>query len=244
MSVSPVSRNRVAPSEKWVLSNRMPLPAVAASSTFSASAMTSGPMPSPGMTASFTTRGLLSAFGRHRSSRYAAPRARADAAITVGQMHGQWSTRTRCGRPPSVSAAIDAATTMRAAPMSAVTPTPASNAWAAASRSACPERLLETVRMRRRLRRASRARHPLPRRAGLPAAEVRAVERGQDAAHDRRAEHRAELVRRLGHGARRARLRGGALARISSFDTVSAAPMPTPSERTPRSAAAATGCRR
>ena len=56
VSVSPVSRNRAAPSEKRVLSKRMPEPAVAASSTFSASAMTSGPMPSPGMTASLTVR--------------------------------------------------------------------------------------------------------------------------------------------------------------------------------------------
>src|SRR5688572_12194406 len=59
VSVSPVSRNLVAPSEKRVFSNRMALPAVTASSTFSASAMTSGPMPSPGMTASFTTRDMV-----------------------------------------------------------------------------------------------------------------------------------------------------------------------------------------
>src|SRR4051794_21168231 len=54
--VSPVSRKRVAPRDKRVLSKRMPEPAVAASSTFSASEITSGPIPSPGMTASFTTR--------------------------------------------------------------------------------------------------------------------------------------------------------------------------------------------
>ena len=58
VSVSPVSRYRPAPSEKRVLSNVTALSAVTASSTFSASAMTSGPMPSPGMTASFTTRDM------------------------------------------------------------------------------------------------------------------------------------------------------------------------------------------
>ena len=58
VSTSPVRRKRSAPSENSVFSNDTSLFAVTASSAFSASAMTSGPIPSPGMMANFTTRDI------------------------------------------------------------------------------------------------------------------------------------------------------------------------------------------
>ena len=88
---------------------------------------------------------------------------------------------TRFGRPPSVSAAMTAATTMSAAPMSAVTPTPASNAWAAASRSACPSGSSSVCDAATAPASVSRAASAAV--AGQPGRqhEVRAVERGEDA---------------------------------------------------------------
>ena len=127
VSTSPVSRKRAAPSEKCVFSNATSPPATAASSTLRASATTSGPMPSPGMTASLTVRDMATpALDATTVCAQLTPRPQADVPPVSGWHDRRSASRTR--RRPI--AATSTAATMRPTPIHAATPTPLSKACA------------------------------------------------------------------------------------------------------------------